>query len=36
MEEFLRVTAVPSPPVQDAAFFARYGMQLIGPNPLTP
>jgi mannose-6-phosphate isomerase-like protein (cupin superfamily) len=35
MEEFLRSTAVPNPPVQDAAFFARYGMQLIGPNPLT-
>ncbi len=35
MEEFLRLTAVPNPPVQDAAFFARFGMQLIGPNPIT-
>ena len=35
MEEFLRVTAVPNPPVQDTAFFARYDMKLIGPNPIT-
>jgi len=35
MEEFLRVTGVPNPPVQDAAFFARYGMQLVGPNPFS-
>jgi len=34
MEAFLRVTAVPNPPVQDAAFFRRYGMELVGP-PLT-
>lgn len=34
MEEFLRVTAVPNPPVQDAAFFRRYGMELVGPSPL--
>jgi quercetin dioxygenase-like cupin family protein len=34
MEEFLRVTAVPNPPVQDAAFFRRYEMELIGPSPL--
>jgi quercetin dioxygenase-like cupin family protein len=34
MEEFLRVTAVPNPPNQDAAFFRRYGMELIGPSPL--
>lgn len=34
MEEFLRVTGVPSPPVQDAAFFRRYDMELIGPSPL--
>ncbi|KAA6456440.1 cupin domain-containing protein [Acidobacteria bacterium AB60] len=33
MEEFLRVTGVPDPPVQDAAFFAHYGMKLIGPSP---
>lgn len=34
MEEFLRITAVPNPPVQDAAFFRRYDMELIGPSPL--
>ncbi len=31
MEEFLRVTAVPNPPVQDAVFFRRYEMELVGP-----
>jgi mannose-6-phosphate isomerase-like protein (cupin superfamily) len=31
MEEFLRATAIPNPPVQDAAFFRRYEMELIGP-----
>ena len=31
MEEFLRVTGVPNPPVQDAAFFRRYEMELVGP-----
>ena len=35
MEEFLRVTAVPNPPVQDAAFFRRYGMELLGPSPFS-
>ncbi len=35
MEEFLRVTAVSNPPTQDAAFFARYGMRLIGPSPFS-
>jgi len=34
MEEFLRATAIPNPPVQDEAFFARYGMKLLGPSPL--
>jgi mannose-6-phosphate isomerase-like protein (cupin superfamily) len=34
MEEFLRLTGVPNPPVQDAAFFRRYEMELIGPAPL--
>ena len=34
MEEFLRATGVPNPPVQDAAFFRRYDMELIGPSPL--
>jgi quercetin dioxygenase-like cupin family protein len=33
MEEFFRVTAVPNPPNQDAAFFRRYDMELIGPSP---
>jgi quercetin dioxygenase-like cupin family protein len=33
MEEFLRDTAVPNPPVQDAAFFRRYEMELVGPSP---
>ncbi len=33
MEEFLRDTAVPNPPVQDAAFFRRYEMDLVGPSP---
>jgi mannose-6-phosphate isomerase-like protein (cupin superfamily) len=35
MEEFLRVTGVPNPPVQDAAFFRRYEMELIGPSPFS-
>ncbi|HEY1987749.1 MAG TPA: cupin domain-containing protein [Terracidiphilus sp.] len=34
MEEFLRATAVPDPPVQDAAFFRKYGLELVGPSPL--
>jgi quercetin dioxygenase-like cupin family protein len=34
MEEFLRATAIPNPPVQDAAFFRRYEMELVGPSPL--
>jgi quercetin dioxygenase-like cupin family protein len=33
MEEFLRDTAVPHPPVQDAEFFRRYEMELVGPSP---
>ena len=33
MEEFLRDTAVPNPPVQDAEFFRRYEMELVGPSP---
>lgn len=33
MEEFLRLTAVPNPPVQDAAFFRRFEMELVGPSP---
>ena len=31
MEEFLRMTGVPNPPVQDAAFFRQYEMELMGP-----
>ncbi|WP_263351845.1 cupin domain-containing protein [Acidicapsa acidisoli] len=31
MEDFLRATAIPNPPVQDAAFFRRYEMELVGP-----
>lgn len=34
MEDFLRITAVPNPPVQDAAFFRRYDIELVGPSPL--
>ncbi len=33
MEEFFRATAIPNPPLQDAAFFRRYEMELIGPSP---
>jgi quercetin dioxygenase-like cupin family protein len=31
MEEFFRVAAVPNGPVMDAALFARYEMQYVGP-----
>lgn len=34
MEEFLRATAIPNPPIQDAEFFRRYDMELVGPSPL--
>jgi quercetin dioxygenase-like cupin family protein len=33
MEQFLRDTAVPDPPVQDAAFWRRYEIELVGPSP---
>ena len=33
MEQFFRDTAVQNPPAQDAAFFRRYEMELIGPSP---
>jgi quercetin dioxygenase-like cupin family protein len=33
MEEFFRATAIPNPPVQDAAFFRKYEMELVGPSP---
>jgi quercetin dioxygenase-like cupin family protein len=31
MEAFLRATAIPNPPKQDAAFFRDYEMELVGP-----
>ena len=31
MEQFFRDTAIPNPPLQDAAFFRKYDMELIGP-----
>ncbi|HEY2470094.1 MAG TPA: cupin domain-containing protein [Terracidiphilus sp.] len=33
MEQFLRDTAVPNPPTQDAAFWRRYEVELLGPSP---
>jgi mannose-6-phosphate isomerase-like protein (cupin superfamily) len=33
MEQFFRATAIPNPPAQDAAFFSRYELQLVGPSP---
>ena len=33
MEQFFRDTAIPNPPNQDAAFFHRYDMELVGPSP---
>jgi quercetin dioxygenase-like cupin family protein len=33
MEPFLRATAIPNPPVQDAAFFREYDLELVGPSP---
>lgn len=34
MEEFLRATAIPNPPRDDAELFRRYDMELLGP-PIT-
>jgi mannose-6-phosphate isomerase-like protein (cupin superfamily) len=31
MEEFFRATAVPNPPVKDAAFYRKYEIEMIGP-----
>jgi mannose-6-phosphate isomerase-like protein (cupin superfamily) len=31
MEEFFREAGKPDPPAQDAAFFARFGVKLVGP-----
>jgi mannose-6-phosphate isomerase-like protein (cupin superfamily) len=33
MEQFLRDTGVPNPPVEDAAFWRRYDVELLGPSP---
>jgi quercetin dioxygenase-like cupin family protein len=33
MEEFLRATAVPNPPTEDAAFWRRFDVELLGPSP---
>jgi quercetin dioxygenase-like cupin family protein len=33
MEDYFRATAIPNPPHQDAEFYRRYGMELIGPSP---
>ncbi|MBS1804032.1 MAG: cupin domain-containing protein [Acidobacteria bacterium] len=33
MEQFLRATAVPNPPKQDAAFWRSFDLELIGPSP---
>ena len=34
MEQFFRDTAISNPPVQDAAFFRKYDIELIGLSPL--
>lgn len=33
MEQFFRDTAIPNPPVQNAAFFRKYEIELVGPSP---
>ncbi|HMG87876.1 MAG TPA: cupin domain-containing protein [Terracidiphilus sp.] len=33
MEEFLRATAIPNPPAEDAAFWRRFDVELVGPSP---
>ena len=33
MEDFLRATAVPNPPKQDAAFWKSFDIELVGPSP---
>jgi quercetin dioxygenase-like cupin family protein len=33
MEQFLRATAVPNPPKQDAAFWRSFDIELLGPSP---
>lgn len=35
MEQFLRDTAIPNPPKEDAAFWRRYDIELVGPSPFT-
>jgi mannose-6-phosphate isomerase-like protein (cupin superfamily) len=36
MEQFLRDTAIPNPPAEDAAFYRRYDMEYLGPSPFAP
>ena len=33
MEQFFRDTAIPNPPTQDAEFFSRYEMEIVGQSP---
>ena len=33
MEEYFRATAIPNPPKQDAAFWRRFDVELLGPSP---
>jgi quercetin dioxygenase-like cupin family protein len=33
MEQFLRDTAIPNPPIENAAFWRRYDIELVGQSP---
>ena len=33
MEEYFRATAIPNPPKQDAAFWRKFDVELLGPSP---
>jgi quercetin dioxygenase-like cupin family protein len=33
MEQFLRDTAIPNPPIEDAAFWRKYDIELVGSSP---
>jgi quercetin dioxygenase-like cupin family protein len=33
MEEFLRDTTIPNPPTEDASFWRKYDLELVGPSP---
>jgi quercetin dioxygenase-like cupin family protein len=33
MEQFLRDTAIPNPPKEDAAFWSKYDIEMLGPSP---